>query len=187
MNIPFVDLSQQYRQIKQEVDEAIKNVIKSTAFIGGTYVEEFQQKFADLYGVKHCIPVANGTDAIYIVLKMLGVGEGDEVITTASSWISTSETITQAGAKAIFVDIEAEYFTIDPKKVEEAITDRTKAIIPVHLYGQPAAMDQLRALAKKHNLYIIEDCAQAHFSEFQGQRTGTMGIAGTFSFYPGKT
>lgn len=186
MNIPFVDLSLQYRQIKEQVDAAIQNVIEETAFIGGKYVEEFQQKFAELYGVDHCIPVANGTDAIYIVLKMLGIGEGDEIITTASSWISTSETISQAGAKPVFVDIEPEYYTIDPARVEEAITERTKAIMPVHLYGQPAAMDQLRALAEKHNLYIIEDCAQAHFSEFQGQRTGTMGIAGTFSFYPGK-
>lgn len=186
MNIPFVDLSLQYRQIKEQVDQSIQNVIEDTAFIGGKYVDEFQQKFAKLYGVKHCIPVANGTDAIYIVLKMLGIGAGDEVITTASSWISTSETISQAGAKPVFVDIETDFFTIDPERVSQAITERTKAIMPVHLYGQPAAMDQLQALAKKHNLYIIEDCAQAHFSEFHGQRTGTMGIAGTFSFYPGK-
>lgn len=186
MNIPFVDLSQQYKQIKQEVDQAIQNVIENTAFIGGSYVEEFQEKFAAVYGVKHCIPVANGTDAIYIVLKMLGIGMGDEVITTASSWISTSETISQAGAKPVFVDIEPEFYTIDPEKVEEAITKKTKAIIPVHLYGQPAAMDRILALAQKYGLYIIEDCAQAHFSEFQGVRTGTMGIAGTFSFYPGK-
>ena len=186
MKIPFVDLSLQYRQIKNEIDQAIQNVLESTAFIGGKYVDEFQQKFAELYGVKHCIPVANGTDAIYIVLKMLGIGAGDEVITTASSWISTSETITQTGARPVFVDIEPNYYTIDPERVAEAITEKTKAIIPVHLYGQPAAMNKLMALAKKHSLYVIEDCAQAHFSEFQGQRTGTMGIAGTFSFYPGK-
>jgi dTDP-4-amino-4,6-dideoxygalactose transaminase len=186
MNIPFVDLRSQYLSIKKDIDAAISSVIEETAFVGGKYVDDFQHQFQELYGVKYCIPVANGTDAIYIVLKMLGIGAGDEVITTASSWISTSETITQAGAKPVFVDIEPAYYTIDPGKIEAAITANTKAIIPVHLYGQAAEMDTIMAIAKKYKLAVIEDCAQAHFSEYKGKRTGTIGIAGTFSFYPGK-
>lgn len=186
MNVPFVDLKSQYVSIKEDIDAAIKNVLEEAAFVGGRYVEIFESQFAQLYGVKHCVPVANGTDAIYIVIKMLGIGSGDEVITSASSWISTSETITQTGARPVFVDIEPDYFTIDPDKIEAAITDKTRAIIPVHLYGQPAEMDKIMNIAKKYGLAVIEDCAQAHFSEFKGKRTGTIGIAGTFSFYPGK-
>ncbi|AHM61770.1 putative PLP-dependent enzyme possibly involved in cell wall biogenesis [Flammeovirgaceae bacterium 311] len=186
MNIPFVDLKSQYISIREEIDTAIRSVVEETAFVGGKYVDDFEYQFAALYGVKHCVPVANGTDAIYIVMKMLGIGPGDEVITTASSWISTSETITQTGAKPVFVDIEPLFYTIDPDRIEEAITPRTRAIIPVHLYGQAAEMDKIMAIAKKNGLAVIEDCAQAHFSEYKGKRTGTIGNAGTFSFYPGK-
>lgn len=186
MNIPFVDLKAQYQSIKNEIDEAIQNVIDETAFIKGEYVQKFEEEYAKLYGVKHVISCANGTDAIYTTLKTLGIGLGNEVITTALSWISTSETITQAGAKAVFVDIDPHYYTINTSKIEEKITSKTKAIIPVHLYGQPANMDKIMAIAKKHNLYVIEDCAQAHFVQWKGQNVGTFGIAGTFSFFPGK-
>jgi len=146
----------------------------------------FEKKFAELIGVSKCISCANGTDAIFIVLKGLGIGPGDEVITTAHSWISTSETITQAGAKVVFVDTEPDTFCIDPKKIEQKITKKTKAIIPVHLYGHPADMDPILNLAKKHNLKVIEDCAQAHLGKYKGKTVGTLGDAATFSFYPGK-
>jgi dTDP-4-amino-4,6-dideoxygalactose transaminase len=185
MKIPFVDLKAQYLSIKKEIDSAIKNVITETAFIGGKYVLQFKDEFAKAYNVKHCVPVANGTDAIYIVLKMLGIGAGDEVITVANSWISTSETISQTGAKPVFVDID-EYFTIDVAQIEAKITSRTKAIIPVHIYGQMADIESIESLCKKHNLYLIEDCAQSHFSELNGIRAGSRGIASTFSFFPGK-
>lgn len=186
MQVPFVDLYAQYQTIKPEIDQAIENVIRDTAFIRGPYVKKFNAEFAAAYGVKHCIGVANGTDAIYIVMRMLGIGPGDEVITVANSWISTSETIGQTGATPVFVDTEPDYFTIDPALIEAAITERTKAIIPVHLTGQACQMDQIVALCEKHGLHLIEDCAQSHFSEVNGQRVGTFGIASTFSFYPGK-
>ena len=186
MKVPFVDLKQQYLNIKSEIDNVIQVVINDTAFIKGRYVQEFEGKFAEKCGVRHCLSVASGTDAIYIALKSLGIGPGDEVITVANSWISTSETITQAGARPVFVDIEPDYFTIDPDKIEETITSKTKAIIPVHLYGQPAEIDRIKKICDKHRLHLIEDCAQAHFSTYKGQKVGTFGIAGTFSFYPGK-
>jgi dTDP-4-amino-4,6-dideoxygalactose transaminase len=183
--VPFVDLHAQYLSIKEEIDAAISAVIRETAFVGGRFVREFEQAYAADYGVKHCIPVANGTDALYIAMKMLGLGQGDEVITTAHSWISTSETISQTGARPVFVDVD-EYFNIDVDLIEQAITPRTKAIIPVHLFGQAADMTGIMAIARKHDLKVIEDCAQAHYAEWRGQRVGTFGNAGTFSFYPGK-
>ena len=186
MNIPFVDLKTQYKSIKTEIDSAIASVIEDTAFVRGKYVNEFEKAYAEKYGVDHCISVANGTDAIYITLKALGVGPGDEVITVANSWISTSETITQTGAKVVFIDIEPDYFTIDVSKIEEKITPNTKAIIPVHLYGQPAEIDAIKKICDAHDLHLIEDCAQAHFGSYKGQKVGTFGTAGTFSFYPGK-
>ena len=186
MEIPFVDLKAQYLSIKDEIDYAIQNVINETAFIKGPYVQQFEEQYAKAYGVKHVVSCANGTDAIYIALKALGIGTGDEVITTALSWISTSETITQSGAKVVFVDIDPDYYTIDPKKIEEKITKKTKAIIPVHLYGCPANMSEIMSIAKKHNLKIIEDCAQAHFAQWDKQNVGTIGDVGTFSFFPGK-
>ena len=186
MHIPFVDIKAQYQLIKSEIDLAVQNVINDVSFIGGKYVEKFENEYANIYGVKHCVSCANGTDAIYIALKALGIGMGDEVITVANSWISTSETITQTGAKPIFVDIHSDYYTIDINKIEEKITSKTKAIIPVHLFGQPCDMDTLTAICNKHNLFLIEDCAQAHFAEWKGEKVGTMGVAGTFSFFPGK-
>lgn len=186
MKVPFVDLKSQYLTIKKDIDSAIENVLNETAFIGGKYVKTFKEDFQNAYGVKHCIPVANGTDAIYIVMKMLGIGEGDEVITTANSWISTSETISQTGATPVFVDIDPQYYTIDPSKIKEKITSKTKAIIPVHLYGQMADITEIETICKAHNLYLIEDCAQSHFSALNGIKAGVIGIASTFSFYPGK-
>lgn len=185
MNVPFVDLKTQYQNIKSEIDTAISSVIEETAFIGGKYANKFEEEFAALYGAKHCLAVANGTDAIYITLKMLGIGEGDEVITTACSWISTSETISQTGATPVFVDIN-DHFLIDENQLEDKITSKTKAIIPVHLYGQMANITVIDAICEKHQLHLIEDCAQAHFSEIDNKRAGLTGIAGTFSFYPGK-
>lgn len=186
MKVPFVDLKAQYNSIKAEIDEAIENVITETAFIGGKYVEEFENKFAALYGVKHCIAVGNGTDSLFILMKMLGIGINDEVITVANSWISSSETITQTGAKPVFVDIDPIHYTIDENLLEAAITPKTKAIIPVHLQGQVCDMDIIMKIADKYKIPVIEDCAQSHFSEFKKKRVGTIGIAGSFSFYPGK-
>jgi dTDP-4-amino-4,6-dideoxygalactose transaminase len=185
MNVPFVDLKIQYKFIKSEIDPAIQSVLDETAFIGGKYVEGFERAFAEKYGMKHCVSCANGTDAIYITLKALGIGPGDEVMTAANSFIATSEAISQTGARPVFVDIE-DYFHIDPSKIESRITKKTKAIIPVHLFGQPADVQAVRAICEKHRLHLVEDCAQSHFATVHGRKTGTFGIAGTFSFYPGK-
>jgi dTDP-4-amino-4,6-dideoxygalactose transaminase len=186
MKIPFVDLKKQYTNIKQDIDKAIKNVISETAFIGGKYVLEFENNFSHSYGIKHCISVANGTDSLYILMKMLGIGIGDEVITVANSWISTSETISQTGAKPVFVDIDNEYYTIDVAQIENKISSKTKCIIPVHIYGQACDMEALMFIANKYGIPVIEDCAQSHFSEFNNKKVGTFGIAASFSFYPGK-
>src|SRR3990167_6642387 len=186
MRVPFVDLYAQYKTMKPEMDRAITEVINKSAYIRGEYVEGFEKKFAKAYGMKHCISLGNGTDAIYITLKMLGMGRGSEVITAANTWISTSETVTQTGARVVFADEEADYFTIDPKDVERKITKRTKAIIPVHLYGQAADMKNLKRIAKEYKLTLIEDCAQAHFAEYHGKLVGKFGKVATFSFYPGK-
>ena len=185
MKIPFVDLKSQYKQIKTEIDKAINDVINESSFIGGKHVEEFEKEFAKLYGIKHCVSLANGTDALYVSMKMLNIGKGDEVITSAYSWISSSETISQTGAKPIFIDID-EYFTIDSSKIEKKINSKTKAIIPVHIHGQMCDMDSIMRIANKYNIPVIEDCAQSHFSEFKRKRAGTIGLVGTFSFYPGK-
>lgn len=186
MQIPFVDLHAQYLGIKPQIDAAIESVIKETAFIGGKYVKAFEQQFAELYGMKHVIACGNGTDSLYIIMKMLGIGQGDEVITVANSWISSSETISQTGARPAFVDVHADYFSMDETKLEAAITPRTRAVIAVHLQGQMCAIDIISGICKKHGIHLIEDCAQSHFSELNGQRAGYFGVAASFSFYPGK-
>lgn len=186
MKVPFVDLKAQYLSIKTEMDNAISNVISETAFIGGKYVKEFEQNFALLYGVKHCISVANGTDSLYILMKMMDIGAGDEVITVANSWISSSETISQTGAKPVFVDVHPSYYSMDETKFEAAISTNTKAVILVHLQGQICHTEVIKTICDKHQIALIEDCAQSHFSEQNGKRAGTVGIAGSFSFYPGK-
>jgi dTDP-4-amino-4,6-dideoxygalactose transaminase len=186
MNVPFVDLKIQYSQLKSEVDAAIQSVLEATSFVGGHFVKEFEKAYAEKCGTKHCISCGNGTDALYISMKALGIGPGDEVLTVANSWISTSETITQTGARPVFVDIEPDYYGIDPDKIEEKVTKNTKAILPVHLFGQPADIIKIKKISDERGLYLIEDCAQAHFATFGSQKVGTFGIAGTFSFYPGK-
>jgi dTDP-4-amino-4,6-dideoxygalactose transaminase len=184
--IPFVDLYAQYLTIKDEIDEAIRECIVDSQFIRGRFVSAFEKEFAQAIGVDRCVSCANGTDALYIVMKGLGVKPGDEVITSAHSWISSSETITQAGAQVVFADTDSETFTIDPASIEARITARTVGVIPVHLYGQPADMDPILEIARRRGLWVIEDCAQAHLAKYKGRTVGTMGVAGTFSFYPSK-
>jgi dTDP-4-amino-4,6-dideoxygalactose transaminase len=185
MNVPFVDLKSQYRSLKSEIDPAIQSVINETAFVGGHYVDLFEKAFAEKCGAKHCVSCANGTDAIYITLKALGIGPGDEVITAANSFIATSEAISQTGARPVFVDID-KYFHIDPARIESKITKKTKAVIPVHLFGQPADIAAVKEICDRRRLSLVEDCAQSHFATSRDKRAGTFGIAGTFSFYPGK-
>jgi dTDP-4-amino-4,6-dideoxygalactose transaminase len=185
MKIPFVDLHAQYLAHRTEIDLAIANVIEQTAFIGGAAVRRFESDFAADYGVAHCVSCANGTDAIYIALKMLDIGPGDEVITTAHSWISTSEAVSQTGATPVFVDVD-DYYMIDTARIERAITSRTRAVIPVHLYGQSAEMTAIANLCRLRGLKLIEDCAQAHYATWSAKRVGTFGDVATFSFYPGK-
>ena len=185
-SITFVDLKAQYLSIKNEIDAAVSDVINESAFIKGKYVQQFETEYAKAHGLKHCISCANGTDAIYVTLKCLGIGPGDEVITVANTWISTAEAISQTGARPVFVDIHTDYYTIDVTKIEEKITSNTKAIIPVHLFGQPANMDVILDVCEQYSLLLVEDCAQAHFAEWKGKKVGKFGIAGTFSFYPGK-
>ena len=186
MKVPFVDLHAQYLGMESAIDAAIAEVIANSTYIRGPHVDAFEQAWADTLGIKHCVSCANGTDALYIAMRGLGVQPGDEVITTAHSWISTSETITQAGARVVFCDTDYQTFTIDPALIEEKITSRTVGIIPVHLYGQACDMDRIMAIARKHGLWIIEDCAQAHLARYRGKLVGTFGEAATFSFYPGK-
>jgi dTDP-4-amino-4,6-dideoxygalactose transaminase len=184
--VPFADLHVQYLSIKHDIDEAIAAVIRESAFIRGPRVDAFETQFAEAIGTPYCVSCANGTDAIYIALNALGLEQADEVITTAHSWIATSESVTQAGGKVVFCDTDRDTFTIDPAQIEARITPRTVGIIPVHLYGQAADMDAIMAIAHKHKLWVIEDCAQAHLAKYKGQTVGTFGDAATFSFYPGK-
>jgi dTDP-4-amino-4,6-dideoxygalactose transaminase len=186
MKVPFVDLLAQYKTIQTEIDSAMAQVIKESAFIRGRFVDQFENEYAEALGINHCVSCANGTDALYIALHALGLEAGDEVITTAHSWISTSETITQAGGRVVFVDTDAATFTIDPALIEGKITERTRGIIVVHLYGQPADMEPILELARRRNLWVLEDCAQAHLARYQGKMVGTFGEIATFSFYPGK-
>lgn len=186
MPVPFADLQLQYQSIKAEIDGAIAAVIRDNSFIRGPYVDAFERQFAAAVDVRHCVSCANGTDALYLAMAALDVKPGDEVITTAHSWISTSAMITHAGASVVFCDTDGATFTIDPGRIEAAITPRTVGIVPVHLYGQPADMDAIMAIAQKHKLWVIEDCAQAHLARYKGRQVGTFGAAATYSFYPGK-
>lgn len=176
----------QYLTLKDSIDSAIATVISDSAFVRGSHVKKFEVEFASLLGVSECISCANGTDALYIALKALGVNIGDEVIAPSHSWISTTETISQAGGSVVFCDTDKDTFTIDVEEIESKITDKTVGILPVHLYGYPADMDPIMNLAIKHDLWVLEDCAQAHLAKYKGRIVGTFGDAGTFSFYPGK-
>lgn len=186
MTIPFVDLKAQYHSIRDEIDSAIQEVIENTAFIKGHYVDKFEADYSSFMEGSEVVGCANGTDAIELALKALDIGPGMEVIVPANTWISTGEAVTTNGAQVVFVDSDPDYYTINPALIEEKITDRTKAIIPVHLYGQPAEMDTILAIAKKYNLFVIEDCAQAHGARYKGRLIGTLGDIATFSFFPGK-
>ena len=186
MAIKFLDLKAQYLSIKNEIDESILNTIEKSSFIKGEDVKNFEKNFANIIGVKHCISVANGTDSLFIIMKMLNIGVGDEVITSSYSWISSSETISLTGAKPIFIDIEEDYYTIDTKLIESKITSKTKAIVAVHIQGQSCNISDLQKICKKHNIFLIEDCAQAHLTEYNNRYVGSFGIASSFSFFPGK-
>ncbi|MBS1490484.1 MAG: DegT/DnrJ/EryC1/StrS family aminotransferase [Bacteroidetes bacterium] len=184
--VPFVDLNTQYESVKDEMDAAIKSVFTEMTFIGGRFVQQFEQDFANAYGVKHVISCGNGTDSLYIILKMLGIGPGDEVMTASNSWISSSETITQTGARVVFVDVHPEYYSLDETQLKQKLTSRTKAVVAVHLQGQVCEMDSISSFCQSHSLHLIEDCAQSHFSEYKGTKAGLFGVASSFSFYPGK-
>jgi dTDP-4-amino-4,6-dideoxygalactose transaminase len=186
MNIPFVDLKTQYLGIKQEILKEINDVLDNTAYVCGKKVKKFEEDFAKLHDTKYCIGVSSGTDALHTALHAIGIKPEDEVIIPVNTFIATSEVVSLFFAKPVFIDHNDKSFNIDTGKIEKAITSRTKAIIPVHLYGQPAEMDKITEIAKKHNLFVIEDCSQAHLSTYRGKKAGSMGDIGTFSFYPGK-
>ena len=186
MNIPLVDLKAQYKLVEEKAGKAVMEVLSSANYIMGKEVLEFEREFAEYIGVKHAISVGNGTDALVLALMAAGVGKGDEVITTPFTFFSTAESISAVGAIPVFVDVEKETYNINPLKIEEKITKKTKAIMPVHIFGQAAKMDEIMAIAKKHNLKVIEDAAQAVGSEYKGKKSGSIGDAGCFSFFPTK-
>lgn len=186
MNIPLVDLKAQYQAIRPEIDEAIARIVTGTNFIGGKDLTAFEQAFAEYQGTKRAVGVASGTAALFLALQALEIGNGDEVITTTHTFIATVEAIEMVGAIPVLVDIDPQTYNLDPQQVELAITPQTKAIMPVHLYGQLADMDAIIAIAERHHLYIIEDAAQAHGAELHGKRAGNFGDVACFSFYPGK-
>jgi dTDP-4-amino-4,6-dideoxygalactose transaminase len=184
--IPMVDLAAQYRRIRAEVDAAMARVLETTAFIKGEDCGAFEREFAAYCGAAHAVGVANGTDALILALRAYGVGPGDEVVTVANTFIATGEAILLNGARPVFVDVDPLTFTMDPAKLDAALTPRTKVILPVHLYGHPADMEAITAIAARHGLPVLEDAAQAHGAEIAGRRAGTLGHAACFSFYPGK-
>jgi dTDP-4-amino-4,6-dideoxygalactose transaminase len=186
MSVPMVDLKIQYNAIKDEIDNALLGVIGSTSFILGPQGKALEQSIAAYHNVKHAVGVASGTDALHLALRAAGIGPGDEVITTPFTFIATAEAISYVGAVPVFVDIRPDTFNIDVQAIEPKITKRTKALLPVHLYGHPADMDPLMAVARKHGLKVIEDCAQSFGAEYRGKRTGSFGDLGCFSFFPSK-
>ena len=186
MNIPLVNLKAQHAQIKDEIHVALDEVMANTAFVLGDAVKQFEQAFAAHHGAKHCVGVSSGTSALHVALLAMGVGPGDEVIVPVNTFIATAEAISHSGARPVFVDMRDEDYCLDPAKIENAITPKTRAIIPVHLYGQPAELDEITAIARARGLKVLEDCAQAHDAEYRGRKVGTFGQAAAFSFYPGK-
>jgi len=186
MKIPLVDLKAQYEVIREEIQEALNRVLVSTQFILGEEVTKFEEEFAQFCNAKYCVGVNSGTDAIYLALRALGITLKDEVITVSHTFIGTTEPIGLVGAKPVFVDVNPGTYTIDVSKIKEVITERTKVIIPVHLYGHPCDMDGILKIAQQYNLKVIEDCAQAHGAEHKGKRVGEIGDVGCFSFFPGK-
>ncbi len=186
MKVPFVDLKAQYDSMQNEIVEAILRVVEDTAFVGGKYVQKFEEEFAAYCNRRYAIGVSSGTSALHLALIALGIEKGDEVITAANTFIATTEAITHAGGKVKLVDIDPDSYTIDPSKIEDATSDRTKVIIPVHLYGQAADMDPILEIASKHGLKVLEDAAQAQGAEYKSRKTGSLGDAAAFSFYPAK-
>ena len=183
MRVPFVDLKTQYQTIKPEIDAALAELVESCRFVGH---QGFEEEFASYVGRRHCLGVGNGTDALHAAMKAIGLGPGDEVVTAANTFIATAEAISLTGATPVFVDNDPEFYNIDVERLEAAITPRTKAIVPVHLYGQPCAIDRVMAIAQEHGLKVIEDAAQAHGAAWQGKNAGSWGDAACYSFYPGK-
>jgi len=186
MKVPFLDLKAQHAPLIDKFDRAIRQVIESSAFAGGPFVEKFEEEFAAYCGSEYAIGVGNGTDALWLALLSLGIGPGDEVITVPNTFFATVEAVNCCKARPVFVDVDENTFTMNPAELEKALTPRTKAIIPVHLFGQPADMDPILQFARAHGLFVIEDAAQAHGAEYKRRKAGTMGDAGCFSFYPGK-
>ena len=186
MAIPLIDLYAQYQSIKPEIDDAMQQVIRDSAFIGGPYLKTFEDAFAAYCNVPYGVGTSSGTTALHLVFAALGIGPGDEVITVPNTFIATVETIVQTGAKPVFVDVCEDTMNLDPAKLEAAITNKTRAIVPVHLYGQLADMDPIMEIANRHRLAVIEDAAQAHGAEYKKNRAGHYGTAATFSFFPGK-
>lgn len=186
MNVPFADFTPMHQQIRSEMLNTFTDIYDKGWFIGGEACGRFEDAFAAYCGAKYCVGCGNGLDALHMILKAYGIGEGDEVIVPAQTYIATALAITYAGARPVCVDIEPEYFALDPEKIEAAITPRTKAIMMVHLYGQVGRWDEVAAIAKQHGLMMIEDSAQAHGATYKGRKTGNLGDAAGFSFYPGK-
>src|SRR5881397_1890232 len=186
MQVPFLDLKAHHDSMRGELEAAIREVIDSNAYAGGPFVAKFEHDFATFCGAGNAIGVGNGTDALWLTLLALGIGAGDEVITVPNTFIATAEAITYCKARPVFVDVDQDTFTMNPAELEKSLTDRTKAIIPVHLFGQPADMDPILEFARANGLFVVEDAAQAHGAEYKGRKAGTMGDAGCFSFYPGK-
>jgi dTDP-4-amino-4,6-dideoxygalactose transaminase len=186
VNVPFLDLKAQYSSIRGEIAESLQKVLDSCAFAGGHFAEQFEKEWAGYCGVKHVVAVGSGTDAIWLALLALGIGAGDEVVTVPMTFMATAEAITMTGAKPVFVDIEGQYYTMDPNLLEAAITPRTKAVIPVHLFGQPADLHPISDIARRHGIALVEDACQAHGATYVGAKVGSFGDAAAFSFYPGK-
>ncbi len=184
--IPIIDSKRQYAAIQNEVEKEVLDVMRSGSYILGKHNKAFEEEMAKFIGVNHSVALNSGTDALHLALRALDIGPGDEVITVAFTFVATTEAIGIVGATPVFVDINPDTFNMDANLIEEKITPKTKAILPVHLYGQPAEMDKIMAIAKKHNLYVIEDCCQAIGAEFKGQKVGSFGDIGCFSFYPTK-
>src|SRR5437588_4215333 len=186
IRVPFLDLNSHHAALRSELDRAIREVIDSGAFAGGPFVEKFEADFASYCGCRYAIGVGSGTEALWLSLLACGIGPGDEVITVSNTFMATAEAITYCGARPVFIDVDDKTYTMDPAGLEAVLSPRTKAIIPVHLFGQMADMDPILEFARRHHLLVIEDAAQAHGAKYKGRKAGTMGNIGCFSFYPGK-
>jgi dTDP-4-amino-4,6-dideoxygalactose transaminase len=186
MRVPFVDIAAQHQMLANELQDVFARVLRDSTFVLGPEVLDFEAAFAAYMNAPHCVAVNSGTAALQLTLQALGIGYGDEVITVPNTFIATAEAITAVGARPVFVDVDPISYNMDPVAAENAITSRTRAVMPVHLYGQPADLDSLLAIAHRHNIFLVEDACQAHGALYHERKAGTLGIAGCFSFYPGK-